>query len=986
MIYYSKLMFRSVRKSIFSCTAQRSFLLPLFVFLAMTSSAIAQSKQLTGSVKNTEGEPLVSAGIVVKGTSYGTTTDENGNFRISFPASVSKPVLVVTMVSYKEKEVSASGNGPIDIVLARNEKALEEVIVTGYTNQKKENVTGSVGVISSKQLMDVATPNAGNLLQGKVSGVDVVNSSGRPGSGASISIRGRSTINSTTSPLWVVDGTIMSSEPSINPNDIESISVLKDASSAAMYGSRAANGVIVVTTKMAKGTMERKEFNVSGKTGLTLFSMGKFKIMNSTQLYDYWKSFANQGSIPAYFTDALKSRNTDWVDLGSQNALAQDYNASFSGVSARTKIYASMNMYNEEGTVKGYKYNRVNGNLNLEYKITDKLTFKPRTTVAYTTTNNREHSMYDMLRNMPWDLPYTADGKVVNARGNGVTWYGRDLNNYLYDLQWNYGQGQTLNINTNLDFVYDIDKHFSFKSTNNINYLSAQDMGYVDPRSLSGQADVGRISNTQSKRTTRFSNQMLTYKNTFGDHSLNMLFAYEYNDYRNTGFSATGKGIVPGVTVLDATATPASVGGGITEYAFRSYLFNGSYSFSNRFTGQFSLRSDGSSRFAQKYGTFYAIGGAWNIHNEKFFKVPAINYLRIRANYGGTGNTPSSFYGFYDLFSVSTQYNGSPSAFPSTLGNENLAWEKTYTTDGGVEIGLFNRLNITIDLYKRNTSDLVYSVALPAVSGYTSQLQNIGSVVNTGIDMSINYNIIKSNRVQWNIDLLLGMNRNKVQELYKGQSQVNGNQVYRQGYDINTWYLPVWAGVNPSNGNPQWEIADASGNKTFTGTYSAATFQTGPTATPDYFGGINTNVSYAGFSLRVSTSFRKGGWIYNGDRETFDNDGAYPTYNNMVLADGWSRWSPTNTNATHPLAYYGGNNNSNKPSTRYLEDGSYFRIRNITLGYAFEKALTQKLHMRNMQAFVSLDNMVTLTKYSGMDPESSYPQPKRILFGLSIGL
>jgi hypothetical protein len=303
-----------------------------------------------------------------------------------------------------------------------------------------------------------------------------------------------------------------------------------------------------------------------------------------------------------------------------------------------------------------------------------------------------------------------------------------------------------------------------------------------------------------------------------------------------------------------------------------------------------------------------------------------------------------------------------------------------------VEIGLFNRLNITIDLYKRNTSDLVYSVALPAVSGYTSQLQNIGSVVNTGIEASINYNIIKSNRVQWNIDLLVGMNRNKVKELYKGQSQVNGNQVYRQGYDINTWYLPVWAGVNPSNGNPQWEIADASGGKTLTGTYSAATFQTGPTATPDYFGGINTNVSYAGFSLRVSSSFRKGGWIYNGDRETFDNDGAYPTYNNMVLADGWSRWTPTNTNATHPLAYYGGNNNSNKPSTRYLEDGSFFRIRNITLGYAFEKALTQKLHMRNMQAFVSLDNMVTLTKYSGMDPESSYPQPKRILFGLSIGL
>lgn len=959
-----------------------------FVLSIFCLNGYAQDSQLSGTVRNKEGEPLASASVSLKGGSSGTTTDEKGAFSISVPSSIQKPVLVISILNYQTSEISIDGRKNIEIILQKDERSMDEVIVTGYTNQKKENITGSIGVISAKQLVDVASPNVSNLLQGKVAGVDVLNSSGRPGSTPSVTIRGRSTINSTSSPLWVVDGTIMSSEPILNPNDIESISVLKDASSAALYGSRAANGVIVVTTKTAKGTGERKSIEVSGKTGVTLYNMGNFGIMNSTEMYNYWKSFANQAAIPAYFNDALKERNTDWVDLGSQNALAQDYNLSYSGVTGKAKIYSGINLYDEEGTVKGYDYNRISGRLNLDYKLTDRLTFKPKVTAAFSKNENREHSIYDMLRNMPWDLPYDADGKVINARGNGVTWYGRDLNNYLYDLQWNYSKGQSLNLITNIDFQYDISKHFSFKSTNNISYLSSESLSYTDPRSLGGQADVGRISNTYSRRTTRFSNQMLTYKTSFGEHSLNAIAAYEYNDYKNSGNTSVGKGIVAGVTVLDGAAAPVSTAGDITEYAFRSYLFNAAYSYSNRYSLQFSLRSDGSSRYAKKYATFFAVGGAWNIHNEKFFDVPVIDFLKLRANYGGTGNTPSNFYGYYDLFSVSTQYNGSPSAFPSALGNKELAWEKTYSTDLGLEIGLFKRLSISVDLYNRNTSDLVYAVALPSVSGYTQQLQNIGAVVNKGIEATVSYTIIKTQKLQWNIDVLVGSNKNKVKELYNGQSQLNGNQIYKEGYDINTWYIPIWAGVNPDNGNPQWQVSDATtGNKTVTGVYSAATLQVAGTATPDFFGGVNTNLSYAGLSLKVNTAFRKGSQIYHTDRETFDSDGAYPTYNNMLLKDGWSRWTPDNRNATHPLAYYGGNNNSNKPSTRYLEDGSFFRIRNITLGYSLPESINRLVRTKNIGAYLSFDNMVTITNFSGLDPESiSYPQPKRIMLGISIGL
>ena len=961
-------------------------LIATVVIAVIFSAAHAQEKTIEGVIKGKDGEPVVAASISVKDTKIGTATDAEGKFRLTLPASLEKPVLVVSALNFQTAEMRlGAGQQTVELALDRKEKSMDEIIVTGYTNQKKGNVTGSVGVVSGKQLMDVASPNVSNLLQGKVAGVEVVNASGRPGSTPAITIRGRSTINSTTAPLWVVDGAIMSTEPVLNPADIESMSVLKDASSAALYGSRAANGVIVVTTKMAKGA-DRSDFSVSGKLGVTQFSMGKFQLMNSGQIYDYWKSFANQNAIPAYFNESLKQRNTNWLDIGSQNALTQDYNLSYSGVSGRAKIYSGINFYDEGGTVKGYKYNRVSGRLNVDYKLTNKLTFKPKIAVSFAKTDSTEHSIYDMYRNMPWDQPYDSAGRPVNARASGVTWYGRDLNNYLYDLQWNFTRGQTLSINSSADFQYDFNEHFSFKSTNNITYRADNGLGYIDPRSNAGLADIGRISNTAGRATSRFTNQMLTYKTDIGEHSISALAAYEYNDYTYNTNISTGKGIVPGVTVLNGAATPIAASGNITQYAFRSYLFNAAYSYSNRYSLQGSVRSDGSSRFSKKYGTFYSIGGAWNVHNESFFNVAAINYLRVRANYGGTGNTPSDYYGYYDLFGLSTQYNGSPSAFPTALGNKTLSWEKTYSTDAGVEIGLFDRLNLTVDLYRRNTSDLVYAVALPSVSGYVQQLQNIGAVVNKGIEATLSYAIIKSSKVQWNLDVTIGSNKNHVTELYKGQSQLNGNQVYKEGYDINTWYLPVWAGVNPDNGNPQWEVADASGNKTLTGTYSAATLQAGAAATPKYFGGINTNVSWAGLSLRVNTAFRKGSMIYYSDRETFDADGAYPTYNSMVLKSGWSRWTPENHNATHPLAYYGGNNNSNKPSTRYLEDGSFFRIRNITLGYSLPAYVVQKLKSKNIQANISFDNLLTLTKFSGLDPETiAYPQPKRIMFGLSIG-
>lgn len=947
-----------------------------------TVNELVFDQVITGKVTDSDGKPLAGASITVKGSSRGTTTDANGNYSLTAPDNAQ--FLIISMVGYTSSETAIKGS-VVNVVLSQELFGLTEVVVTGYTNLKRENITGAVGVISSDQLNDVASPNVSNLLQGKVAGVDVLNSSGRPGSAPAISIRGRSTINSTTAPLWVVDGTIMNATPILNPDDIESISVLKDASSASLYGSRAANGVIVVTTKAGSGAVGTSRIQVNAKAGVSFYNMGNFELMNSDDLVDFWKSFANQSSLPAYFNDSLKNRNTDWIKIGTRDAPLQNYNLSYSSNAERTKIFSSLDYYDEDGTLKGYSFNRLSGRLNLEHKITPKLLFKPRISVNFSKVDNHEHSTYDIYRDLPWDIPYDVNGKPVNARADGVTWFGRDLSNYLYDLQWNYSKQQTLNIESNFDLQYNFNNHFSFKSTNSISYRSTQSMGYVDPRSVSGQSIVGSITNNNTFITSHFTNQMVTFKTNIGKHSINSLVAYEYNNYKSNTLNAAGKGIVPGIIVLDGTASPTSTTGNINEYVFQSYLFNTNYSFAERFVGQFSIRTDGSSRFSKKYGVFYAIGGAWNINKEKFFNSSTINFLRMRVNYGGTGNTPTSNYGFYDLFSVSSQYDGAPSAFPTTLGNSGLRWEKTFTTDLGFEIGLWNKLNITLDLYQKNTSDLVYAVALPAVTGFTQQLRNIGAVFNKGIEASIGYQVVNQTNVKWDINFSIGSNSNRIKELYKDQSVINGNQIYKVGYDINTFYLPKWIGVDPNNGDPLWEVIDGNNGKSSINQFAKATLQVVGKETPDFFGGLNTQFKWKEFSLGISAAYRSGGLVYNVDRETFDNDGAYPTYNSMKLAKGWTRWSPDNKNSTHPLPFFGGNNNSNKPSSRYLEDGTFFRFRNIIVSYRVPGKLTEKLKAKGIEGYVSFDNPFVFTNFSGLDPETvSYPQPKRILFGLSF--
>lgn len=955
----------------------------------------SQQEVVRGKVTSIGNEPLAGVSVVEKNTQNGTTTNEDGEFSISVSGSSS--ILVFSYIGAESQEVTVGTQTYITVTLDLSDGILDEIVVTGYSSQRRGNITASVVTVDANELKKtVASPSVGNMLQGKVAGADIIAGTGRPGENPTIRIRGRSTISSETGILWVVDGVIAHGTPNINPNDVESISVLKDGAATTQYGSRGVNGVIVVTTKRAKevgpGTI-----TANLRTGTSSYNQGNFRLMNGQQLYDLFQEFSNQSALPTNISPELQQADYDWLDNGTQAGRLNDFSLTYTGKTDRASIYAGGNYYKEEGSVKGYEYERLSARLNIDYDVTNKVTFKPKINVTYTSDESREHSLYQMYLNLPWDNPYNTDGSIKNPQAGGITWYGRDNSNYLYDLQYNYGESDIFDVQSNLDFEYRISDRFTFVSTNNAAYYHSAGLSYVDPQSNSGLGDAGRVSNSTAKRIVRFTNQMLRYNTSIDKHRVSAFTAYEYNDYVYQGFGATGKGIVPGSTILDATSEPQGINGTKNDYAYQSVMAQGEYNYDDRYSFQASFRRDGSSRFGRdtQYGNFWAVSGAWNVHNERFFDVDAFNYLRLKASHGLVGNVPTALYASYSLYTLDAQYAGVPAGQMGQLGNNLVTWESTKASNIALEFGLYNRLNVTFEAYDKNTNDLLHRVVLPGTAGWAGYWANIGAVRNQGVELSIGADILPSaSPFQWNLNFNIARNVNEVKELYNNQDIPNDNQRISEGRDINSWYIRKWVGVDPENGNPQWERIDpTTGEVSIVNVFNQASLQfIDETSTPDFYGGFTSSMEYKNVYLNANFAFSKGAYAYHSARQLFDADGAYPYYNQIVLRDGWSRWTPTNTDATHPLPVYNSQNASNGISSRYIEDASFIRLRNVTLGYRLPSTVSDKLGVKGIDVFLSGDNLWISTKFSGIDPEaalfgdatSQYPAPKRVLFGLNF--
>lgn len=980
---------------------------------AGTNLAIQQQDQkLKGQVIDAQtGDPVIGVNVLVKGTTNGTITDIDGKYELNAPAGA---VLQISFIGYKTVEITATASEQT-IKLQEDTETLEEVVVVGYGVQKKESLTGAMSTLKENRLKDVTTPTVENMLNGKVSGVYVAPGSGQPGSNGAVQIRGRATLSGSTSPLWVIDGVIVGEDPGVlNPSDIENMTILKDAASTAIYGSQGANGVIIVTTKMGKS--EKMKINASVKLGVSTMTNGKMEVMNGAELYDYYASFPNQEDIKfSRWNPELRNANFDWGELASQAGFTQDYNISLSGGNEKMSSYFSLGYYSEEGTVKGYKYDRYSFRYRSNYKPFSWLTIKPNISGSMKNTDDSQYDYTAKYTMFPWDSPYDEDGNLVPDRYSG--WVDSSDLNYLNSISYgNHTARKTYEFSGNFDFDIKITDWLTFTSVNNYRWTGYFQSTYTDPRTDSASGVQGRVEEEQTNNIQRYTNQYLTFNKMFGKHSVQALLAYEFMDTSAKVINAKGTGIVSGFEVLDATATPEEVGGNLTEWAKQSVFAKANYTYDNRYLAEVSLRRDGASNFGddKKYGNFFSISGGWNINREKWFKADWVDVLKLRASYGSVGNIPYSKYPQYGLYSVSSNYNGIPAILISQVGNKDLTWEQTYTAGVGIDANFFNnRLRFVFDYYNKYTSNILYQVPVSGLTGITSRWQNVGEMRNSGIEITIGGDIIRTKDWLWSLDLNMGYNKNKLEKLYGDDPNMmiiggGGNdttiagaaeKVLKVGYSTDRYYLREWAGVDPKNGAPLWYKNDGSGETT--SNYSEAKQVMTEATSPKLFGGFNTSLTWKNIDLNASFGFSLGGKIYNYSRQEYDSDGAYTDRNQMKLIDGWSRWEKEGDIATHPAASYGNKSNSNKASTRYLEDGDYLKLRSLSIGYNLNLS---KYYIQNMRIYFTAENVFTLTGFSGIDPEvpayydettgtyksigtagaNLYPSTRKFMFGINL--
>lgn len=980
---------------------------------AGTNLAVQQQDQkLKGQVIDaTTGEPVIGVNVLVKGSTNGTITDIDGKYELNAPAGA---ILQISFIGYKTVEIAATTSEQT-IKLHEDTETLDEVVVVGYGVQKKESLTGAMSTLKENRLKDVTTPTVENMLNGKVSGVYVAPGSGKPGSNGAVQIRGRATLSGSTSPLWVIDGVIVGEDPGVlNPSDIENMTILKDAASTAIYGSQGANGVIIVTTKMGKS--EKMKINASVKLGVSTMTNGKMEVMNGAELYDYYASFPNQEDIKfSRWNPELRNANFDWGELASQAGFTQDYNISLSGGNEKMSSYFSLGYYSEEGTVKGYKYDRYSFRYRSNYKPFSWLTIKPNISGSMKNTDDSQYDYTAKYTMFPWDSPYDEDGNLVPDRYSG--WVDSSDLNYLNSISYgNHTARKTYEFSGNFDFDIKITDWLTFTSVNNYRWTGYFQSTYTDPRTDSASGVQGRVEEEQTNNIQRYTNQYLTFNKIFGKHSVQALLAYEFMDTSAKVINAKGTGIVSGFEVLDATATPEEVGGNLTEWAKQSVFAKANYTYDNRYLAEVSLRRDGASNFGddKKYGNFFSISAGWNINREKWFKADWVDVLKLRASYGSVGNIPYSKYPQYGLYSVSSNYNGIPAILISQVGNKDLTWEQTYTAGVGIDANFFNnRLRFVFDYYNKYTSNILYQVPVSGLTGITSRWQNVGEMRNSGIEITIGGDIIRTKDWLWSLDLNMGYNKNKLEKLYGDDPNMmiiggGGNdtsiagaaeKVLKVGYSTDRYYLREWAGVDPKNGAPLWYKNDGSGETT--SNYSEAKQVMTEATSPKLFGGFNTSLTWKNIDLNASFGFSLGGKIYNYSRQEYDSDGAYTDRNQMKLIDGWSRWEKEGDIATHPAASYGNKSNSNKASTRYLEDGDYLKLRSLSIGYNLNLS---KYYIQNMRIYFTAENVFTLTGFSGIDPEvpayydettgtyksigtagaNLYPSTRKFMFGINL--
>ena len=998
-----------------------------FIEKKAVSQPGSRKKRVTGVVKDVMGEPLIGANVVEKGRSTnGVITDFNGKFTLEVDESAS---LVVSYIGYLAQDIPTKGKGDFHIILKEDTNTLDEVVVTGYGDFKKATYTGSASVLTTEKLEALPVVSVGQMIESNIPGISVVaGTSSQPGAKTTLRVRGVASMNASTEPLYVLDGvpipsydlsnfTSMSEAggmgfiETLNPADIESITVLKDAASASLYGAKGANGVVLITTK--KGKEGKLRVNMAAKYGITDFAYTYRPLMGGEErrelIHEGLVNFQLDKGVSEQeaqqYADAnidqyakrLPQGYSDWESALFKTGYQQDYNLSASAGNQNSSFIGSLGYTKQTGVSLNSEMERFTGRVDASNKY-KKVEFGMNASFSWTKNVHLPEGKFYGSAIYASKVNLTPSTPIYNEDGTYASGY-RENNGYnpILEAEVNDYYARTVRAMGTAKIAYNVWDNLKVSSVFTVDYSLTKDFFFQSPEGRDGATYQGRGRMQMTDRMRYTSQNNLTYSKTFGKHSVSAVAAFEVMKYDYEDLYAAKKTYGQDInTSLGNAADPIDADQKLQEDALMSYVASVNYSYDDKYYASFSFRRDGSSRLSPdtRWGNFWSLSASWRLSQERFMQPlkSVLSDLKLRASYGVNGNLPSSYYGYQSTYTTGAFYSGKPSPWESTLGNEELTWEKNYALNLGLDIGLFSRVNVSLDWYTRTTKDLLMSKQLNSISGFSSLLTNVGQMRNTGVELEVRSNNIKTKDFSWTTAFNLSHNKNKILKLADLPWFVDGRYVRKEGYPFNTIYLREYAGVDPETGSALYYDNQQDENGNYTKNKVTDPGQASPIPlkdiTPTISGGFMNTFNYKFIDLSFNLSYSFGGYSYDNASYILQDDG-YSVISNKSTEQR-RRWQKPGDITDVPRFVYGNKKGGNYNSSRAIHSTDHIRLKSLILGLNAPKAWLQKLGIGNARIYFSGTNLLTWAAYDQYDPEMSgvvgfYTPPlKTYAFGLEL--
>lgn len=965
----------------------------LFAVLGI-QSALAQTYKVKGNVvSKSDNEPLIGVSILQKGTTNGVVTDIDGNYELQIQGG--EATLVFSYIGLQTQELKVNARtGVLNVAMEDDSHLMDDVVVVAYGVRKKGTIAGSVSTVKNDKLENVPAPSFDQALQGQTTGLSVISNSGEPSKAATFQIRGTNSINSGTAPLFILDGVPISSSDfnTISPSDIESISVLKDASSTSIYGARAANGVVVITTKRGL-SMDKAKVTFRAQYGFSQLAQNNWNMMNTAERIQYEKEI---GIDTGKDYGVLSRTDINWLDMVfNDRAPLQNYEVSVNRATDRLNYFVSGGFYDQDGIAQSSTFRRYNMRANAEVKASDWLKVGTNSMVAYEEVEQADDGSYALYTPisacrfmLPYWNPYNEDGSLASE--NDGTWTGTGSN----PIEWMANNPVTNKKYKVLSTVF-----AEITPIKNLTIRAQFGADYSHSTAFM-QSFPSYIINNEMGTAGRNSSDMLNLTETTtvnyrwelnSDHSFNFLLGQEGVDYRSEGFQVITSGQSNDfLTNISSGTRASSWADSTTSYSYLSFFGRGEYNYKDLYYADFSVRADASSRFGtgNRWAGFWSLGFMWNLKSEPFLKdIEWLSSAQIALSTGTSGNSSIPDYDHLALVSGKANYEDQAGIYPSQSGNEDLSWEKLWSSNVALRLGFIDRINLDIEFYNKKTTNMLMLVPDSyALTGEGEHWDNIGAMLNRGVEFNVSADVIRTKDFVWSVNANASYNKNKLLELYNGVQEYEVSTTATKlvvGHSVSEFYINRYAGVNPANGDALWYTKDGQ----ITNEYNEGDkVMTGKTFDAPWQGGFGTSLAWKGFSLAAQFSWVADRWMFNNDRYFEESNGLYAAYNQSkrLLYDRWKQPGDITDIPRHGV--------TPQFDDRFLENASFLRLKNVTLAYAFPQRLLSKTNFfSSARIYLQGQNLLTFTGFTGLDPESSsnvykaqYPMSRQFTLGVEV--